>query len=60
MLKAGYDVKLAASSITAGGCPRKRPDPPPLVLLILYGATAACRWCACHAGALLPGIMLAV
>ena len=57
MLKAGYDVKLAAGSITAGGCLGILI--PPSILLILYGATAGVSVVRLYAGALLPGIMLA-
>ncbi len=38
MLRAGYDTKLAAGAITAGGCLGILI--PPSILLILYGATA--------------------
>ena len=57
MLKAGYDVKLAAGSITAGGCLGILI--PPSILLILYGATAGVSVVRLYAGALLPGILLA-
>ncbi len=57
MLKAGYDVKLAAGSITAGGCLGILI--PPSILLILYGATAGVSVVRLYAGAFLPGIMLA-
>jgi tripartite ATP-independent transporter DctM subunit len=57
MLKAGYDVRLAAGSITAGGCLGILI--PPSILLILYGATAGVSVVRLYAGALLPGLMLA-
>src|SRR3989344_6074228 len=49
MLKAGYDVKLAAGSITAGGCLGILI--PPSILLILYGATAGVSVVRLDAGA---------
>ena len=57
MLRAGYDVKLAAGAITAGGCLGILI--PPSVLLIVYGATAGVSVVKLYAGALFPGIMLA-
>jgi TRAP-type mannitol/chloroaromatic compound transport system permease large subunit len=57
MLKAGYNVRLAAGSITAGGTLGILI--PPSVLLILYGATAGVSVVQLYAGAFLPGIMLA-
>jgi tripartite ATP-independent transporter DctM subunit len=57
MLKAGYDVRLAAGAITAGGCLGILI--PPSILLILYGATAGVSVVRLYAGALLPGLMLA-
>lgn len=57
MLRAGYDTKLSAGSITAGGCLGILI--PPSVLLILYGATAGVSVVKLYAGALFPGIMLA-
>jgi tripartite ATP-independent transporter DctM subunit len=57
MLRAGYDVKLAAGSITAGGCLGILI--PPSILLILYGATAGVSVVRLYAGAFLPGLMLA-
>jgi TRAP-type mannitol/chloroaromatic compound transport system permease large subunit len=56
MLKAGYNVKLAAGSITAGGCLGILI--PPSVLLILYGATAGVSVVQLYAGAFFPGLML--
>jgi TRAP-type mannitol/chloroaromatic compound transport system permease large subunit len=57
MLKAGYDVKLSAGAITAGGCLGILI--PPSVLLILYGATAGVSVVQLYAGAFFPGLMLA-
>ncbi len=57
MLKAGYNVRLAAGSITAGGCLGILI--PPSVLLIVYGATAGVSVVQLYAGAFFPGLMLA-
>ncbi len=57
MLKAGYNVRLAAGSITAGGCLGILI--PPSILLILYGATASVSVVRLYAGAFIPGFMLA-
>jgi TRAP-type mannitol/chloroaromatic compound transport system permease large subunit len=57
MLKAGYNVKVAAGSITAGGCLGILI--PPSVLLIVYGATAGVSVVQLYAGAFFPGAMLA-
>jgi len=57
MLKAGYNVKIGAGAITAGGTLGILI--PPSVLLILYGATAGVSVVQLYAGAFLPGIMLA-
>ncbi|MDP3225714.1 MAG: TRAP transporter large permease subunit, partial [Rubrivivax sp.] len=57
MLRAGYDVRLSAGAITAGGCLGILI--PPSVLLIVYGATAGVSVVKLYAGALFPGIMLA-
>ncbi len=57
MLKAGYDVRLAAGAVTAGGTLGILI--PPSVLLILYGATAGVSVVQLYAGAFFPGIMLA-
>jgi TRAP-type mannitol/chloroaromatic compound transport system permease large subunit len=57
MLKAGYNVRLAAGSITAGGCLGILI--PPSVLLIVYGATAGVSVVKLYAGAFFPGLMLA-
>ena len=58
MLRAGYNVKLAAGAITAGGCLGILI--PPSVLLIVYGATAGVSVVQLYAGAFFPGIMLAL
>lgn len=58
MLKAGYDIKLSAGSITAGGCLGILI--PPSVMLIVYGATAGVSVVQLYAGAFFPGIMLAL
>ena len=57
MLRAGYDVKLSAGTITAGGCLGILI--PPSVMLIVYGATAGVSVVQLYAGALFPGLMLA-
>src|SRR6266545_1408545 len=57
MLKAGYNIKVAAGSVTAGGCLGILI--PPSVLLIVYGAVAGVSVVQLYAGAFLPGIMLA-
>jgi TRAP-type mannitol/chloroaromatic compound transport system permease large subunit len=57
MLKAKYNVKVAAGSITAGGCLGILI--PPSVLLIVYGAVAGVSVVQLYAGAFLPGFMLA-
>jgi len=57
MLKAGYNVKVAAGAVTAGGCLGILI--PPSVLLIVYGATAGVSVVQLYAGAFLPGFMLA-
>lgn len=57
MLRAGYDVKLTAGCITAGGCLGILI--PPSVLLIVYGATAGVSVVKLYAGAFFPGLMLA-
>jgi TRAP-type mannitol/chloroaromatic compound transport system permease large subunit len=57
MLKAGYNVRLSAGAITAGGCLGILI--PPSVLLIVYGATAGVSVVQLYAGAFFPGIMLA-
>ena len=57
MLRAGYDVRMSAGAITAGGCLGILI--PPSVLLIVYGATAGVSVVQLYAGAFFPGIMLA-
>jgi tripartite ATP-independent transporter DctM subunit len=57
MLKAGYDTKLAAGVICAGGCLGIMI--PPSVLLILYGATTSVSVVQLYAAAFIPGFMLA-
>jgi len=57
MLKAGYDVKLSAGVICAGGCLGILI--PPSVLLILYGATTSVSVVQLYAAAFIPGFMLA-
>ncbi|HET9024417.1 MAG TPA: TRAP transporter large permease subunit, partial [Burkholderiaceae bacterium] len=57
MLKAGYNTKLGAGAVTAGGCLGILI--PPSVMLIVYGATAGVSVVQLYAGAFLPGIMLA-
>ena len=58
MLKAGYDVKLSAGAIAAGGCLGILI--PPSVMLILYGATAGVSVVQLYMGAIIPGIMLSL
>ena len=57
MLKAGYDEKLAAGVICAGGCLGILI--PPSIMLILYGAMAGVSVVRLYAAALFPGILLA-
>jgi TRAP-type mannitol/chloroaromatic compound transport system permease large subunit len=57
MLRAGYDVRVSAGAITAGGCLGILI--PPSVLLIVYGATAGVSVVQLYAGAFFPGFMLA-
>ena len=57
MLKGGYDVRVSAGAITAGGCLGILI--PPSVLLIVYGATAGVSVVQLYAGAFFPGLMLA-
>ena len=57
MLRAGYDVKISAGVVCAGGCLGILI--PPSVMLILYGATAGVSVVKLYAGAFFPGIMLA-
>jgi TRAP-type mannitol/chloroaromatic compound transport system permease large subunit len=57
MLRSGYDIRLSAGVITAGGCLGILI--PPSVMLIVYGATAGVSVVQLYAGAFFPGIMLA-
>jgi TRAP-type mannitol/chloroaromatic compound transport system permease large subunit len=57
MLKAGYNIKVSAGAITAGGTLGILI--PPSVMLIVYGAVAGVSVVQLYAGAFLPGIMLA-
>jgi tripartite ATP-independent transporter DctM subunit len=57
MLRFGYDTKLAAGVICAGGCLGILI--PPSVMLILYGATTGTSVVKLYAGAFFPGLMLA-
>jgi len=57
MLKAGYNVRMTAGSIAAGGCLGILL--PPSVMLIVYGATTGVSVVQLYAGALFPGLMLA-
>jgi tripartite ATP-independent transporter DctM subunit len=57
MLRAGYDTKLAAGVVCAGGCLGIMI--PPSVLLILYGATTGISVVQLYSAAFLPGFLLA-
>ncbi|MCX7374898.1 MAG: TRAP transporter large permease subunit [Alphaproteobacteria bacterium] len=57
MLRAGYDVKLAAGVVCAGGCLGILI--PPSIMLILFGATAGVSVVQLYAAAFIPGIFLA-
>ncbi|MFZ3324098.1 MAG: TRAP transporter large permease subunit [Usitatibacter sp.] len=57
MLKAGYDVKLSAGVVAAGGCLGILI--PPSIMLILYGAMASVSVVRLYAGAFIPGFLLA-
>jgi tripartite ATP-independent transporter DctM subunit len=57
MLRAGYDERLSAGVVCAGGCLGILI--PPSVMLILYGATAGVSVPKLYAGALFPGLLLA-
>src|SRR6266487_5046811 len=57
MLKAGYDTKLSAGVVAAGGCLGILI--PPSIMLILYGAMASTSVVRLYAGAFLPGFLLA-
>lgn len=58
MLRAGYDTKIAAGVVCAGGCLGILI--PPSVMLILYGATAGVSVVKLYAAAFIPGLMLTV
>ncbi len=57
LLKAGYDEKLSAGVVCAGGCLGILI--PPSIMLIVYGAISGVSVVRLYAGALLPGFMLA-
>jgi tripartite ATP-independent transporter DctM subunit len=57
MLRAGYDTKLAAGVICAGGCLGILI--PPSIMLILYAATAGESVVKLYAAAFVPGFVLA-
>ncbi len=57
MLRAGYDTRIAAGVVCAGGCLGILI--PPSVMLILYGATAGVSVVKLYAAAFFPGLMLA-
>ncbi|MBZ0139563.1 MAG: TRAP transporter large permease subunit [Pseudorhodoplanes sp.] len=56
MLRAGYDVKLSAGVVCAGGCLGILI--PPSILLIVYAATAGVSAVKLYAAAFVPGFML--
>ncbi|MEX2129748.1 MAG: TRAP transporter large permease subunit [Xanthobacteraceae bacterium] len=58
MLRAGYDVKLSAGVVCAGGCLGILI--PPSILLIVYAATAGVSAVKLYAAAFLPGLLLTV
>jgi tripartite ATP-independent transporter DctM subunit len=57
MLRAGYDTKLSAGVVCAGGCLGILI--PPSILLIVYAATAGVSAVKLYAAAFIPGFMLA-
>jgi tripartite ATP-independent transporter DctM subunit len=57
MLRAGYDTKLSAGVVCAGGCLGILI--PPSILLIVYAATAGISAVKLYAAAFIPGFMLA-
>ncbi|SCW38324.1 TRAP transporter large permease [Ancylobacter rudongensis] len=57
MLRAGYDTKISAGVVCAGGCLGILI--PPSVMLILYGATAGVSVVKLYAAAFFPGVALA-
>jgi len=56
LLKAGYDEKLSAGVICAGGCLGILI--PPSIMLIVYGAVSGVSVVRLYAGAITPGFML--
>jgi tripartite ATP-independent transporter DctM subunit len=56
MLRAGYDIKLSAGVVCAGGCLGILI--PPSILLIVYAATAGISAVKLYAAAFLPGFLL--
>ncbi len=56
MLRAGYDVKLSAGVVCAGGCLGILI--PPSILLIVYAATAGVSAVKLYAAAFIPGFLL--
>jgi tripartite ATP-independent transporter DctM subunit len=57
MLRAGYDTKLSAGVVCAGGCLGILI--PPSILLIVYAATAGVSAVKLYAAAFIPGFLLA-
>jgi tripartite ATP-independent transporter DctM subunit len=57
MLRAGYDTKLSAGVVCAGGCLGIMI--PPSILLIVYAATAGISAVKLYAAAMIPGFLLA-
>jgi tripartite ATP-independent transporter DctM subunit len=57
MLRAGYDTKLSAGVVCAGGCLGIMI--PPSILLIVYAATAGVSAVKLYAAAFIPGFLLA-
>ena len=57
MLRAGYDVRLSAGVVCAGGCLGILI--PPSILLIVYAATAGISAVKLYAAAVFPGFLLA-
>ena len=57
MVKAGYDTRLAAGVVCAGGCLGILI--PPSIMLIVYGAMAGISVVKLYAAALIPGFFLA-
>jgi tripartite ATP-independent transporter DctM subunit len=57
MLRAGYDVRLSAGVVCAGGCLGILI--PPSILLIVYAATAGISAVKLYAAAMIPGFILA-